>query len=319
MLDFFLLKIDLGRLPLLRCGAALVVAAGLCQCASKSSVRDADVVVSVPDQKLGYYRDGRLVESFKVSTSKFGIGDAPGSCRTPLGKHEVVAKIGHGLPKGAVLKSRQWNGEVLKPNAPGRDPVVSRIMWLSGLEKDNHNAQKRFIYIHGTTEEDRLGKPASYGCVRMAMGDVISLFNEVNVGAKVVITKDHLPKSEPVSIPVPENDKGMLAAQTKPVPAAAEQPVTSKSVPVSAEIPAASPPSTPGELHSGYEPAHPPHTPIKGERTSNGKQRLSLPVERSVSKTDEKKSKTKHEVTLKSSKKSGPTPTSKKHKTDNAA
>lgn len=301
----------------------MAVALGLCQCASKSSVRDADVVVSVPDQKLGYYRDGHLVESFKVSTSKFGLGDGLGSCRTPLGKHEVVAKIGHGLPKGAVLKSRQWNGEVLKPNAPGRDPVVSRIMWLSGLEKDNHNAQKRFIYIHGTTEEDRLGKPASYGCVRMSMSDVIALFNEVDVGAKVVITKDHLPKSELISVPEPSQDsQAMLAAQTKPVPAAVEQGVTGKSVPVSTEIPAASASSAPGELHSGYEPAHPPRTPVKGERISNGKQRLSLPVDRSVSKAGEKKSsKTKHEVTLKSSKKNGPTPTSKKHKnkSDNAA
>jgi hypothetical protein len=110
-----------------------------------------------------------------------------------LGKAEVIAKIGHGLPSGAVIKSRQWNGEVLKPNAPGRDPIVSRILWLRGLEYSNRNAFNRFIYIHGTTEENRIGQPASYGCVRMKSKDVIDLFNTVSIGAKVIITDRKLP------------------------------------------------------------------------------------------------------------------------------
>ena len=161
----------------------------------KSTPAKSDVVVSVRDQKLGVYdTSGKLVKTFKISTSKFGLGDNPGSNCTPLGKHEIVAKIGHGLPKGAVLKSRQWNGEVLPPNAPGRDPIVSRIMWLKGLETQNRNAYHRFIYIHGTPEEKNLGKPASYGCIRMGMSDVIRLFEEMPVGSRVEITPKHLPR-----------------------------------------------------------------------------------------------------------------------------
>lgn len=177
---------------LLRVAVCVVAAGCLSQCTTK--LPKGDVVVSVKDQKLGIYSsDGKLAKQFVISTSKFGLGDQRGSNRTPLGKHEIVAKIGKGLPAGAVLKSRRWNGEVLKPNAPGRDPIVSRILWLKGVERTNKNAFNRFIYIHGTPEENRLGTPASYGCVRMGMKDVVDLFNCVDIGAKVVITKDHLP------------------------------------------------------------------------------------------------------------------------------
>jgi len=174
----------------------LLAATSLFNVACKSTPAKTDVVVSVRDQKLGVYdASGKLVRSYKISTSKFGLGDQPGSNCTPLGKHEIVAKIGHGLPKGAVLKSRHWNGEVLPPNAPGRDPIVSRILWLKGLEGQNRNAFNRFIYIHGTPEEKRLGKPASYGCIRMGMNDVIKLFEDLGIGAQVEITKKPLPKS----------------------------------------------------------------------------------------------------------------------------
>lgn len=184
---------------LLKVAVAATLVGSLCQCTS--SKPKGDVVVSVKDQKLGIYStDGKLAKKYVISTSKFGLGDQRGSNRTPLGTHEIVAKIGHGLPAGAVLKSRRWNGEVLKPNAPGRDPIVSRILWLKGTEKTNQNAFNRFIYIHGTPEENRLGQPASYGCVRMGMKDVVDLFNTVDVGAKVVITKDHLPKGAPDKI-----------------------------------------------------------------------------------------------------------------------
>jgi lipoprotein-anchoring transpeptidase ErfK/SrfK len=174
--------------------ASLLLCFGLVSC--KSTPPKTDVVVSVKDQKLGVYdMNGKLVKTYKISTSKFGLGDQPGSNRTPLGVHEIVAKIGHGLPKGAVLKSRSWNGEVIQPDAPGRDPIVSRILWLKGLESDNKNAYKRFIYIHGTPEERNLGRPASYGCIRMGMEDVIKLFEELRIGAKVKVTPKALPKS----------------------------------------------------------------------------------------------------------------------------
>jgi lipoprotein-anchoring transpeptidase ErfK/SrfK len=173
-----------------------LVAASLVSVSCKSTPKDADVIVSVKDQKLGIYdQNGKLIQSYKISTSKFGLGDTPGSNCTPLGKHEIVAKIGHGLPKGAVLKSRSWNGEVLPPNAPGRDPIVSRILWLKGLEGRNRNAFNRFIYIHGTPEEKNLGKPASYGCIRMGMTDVIKLFEDLGIGTTVEITPKRLPRS----------------------------------------------------------------------------------------------------------------------------
>ena len=167
----------------------------LCCCSGPSP--RSRVVVSVGDQRLGVYdRNGVLEKTYNISTSKFGLGDALNSYRTPLGRHEVIAKIGHGLPSGAVLKSRRWNGEVLRPDAPGRDPIVSRILWLDGQERGNRNAKRRYIYIHGTTEERNLGKPVSYGCIRMGMRDVVELFNSLRIGDDVYVTKRGLPKGE---------------------------------------------------------------------------------------------------------------------------
>lgn len=185
---------EAGRI-ILRTLACLAMACMACQCSSSSSSSSEKVVVSVKEQKLGVYQEGKLKKQYKISTSKFGLGDKPGSCCTPLGKHEVIAKIGHGLPPGAVLKSRHWNGEVLKPNAPGRDPIVSRILWLRGLDSKNRNAFGRYIYIHGTTEENRIGQPASYGCIRMKSRDVIDLFDNVGIGVRVDITEKGLPRA----------------------------------------------------------------------------------------------------------------------------
>jgi|JI6StandDraft_1071083.scaffolds.fasta_scaffold01395_18 hypothetical protein len=183
--------------------------------ACSSSTPKSEIIVSVKDQKLGLYDAGVLRKEFVISTSKFGIGDQPNSYRTPLGKHEIIAKIGHGLPTGAVLKSRHWNGEVLKPNAPGRDPIVSRILWLRGMEGTNRNAMNRYIYIHGTTEENRLGKPASYGCIRMGMKDVVDLFNDVGIGAKVVITRSDLPAGKRLEQPKPTPEAETVIASKK--------------------------------------------------------------------------------------------------------
>lgn len=203
----------LSQLRVLAGRFALVFMATLL--ASCGSAPKSEVVVSVKDQKLGLYDSGVLKKEFAISTSKFGIGDQPNSYRTPLGKHEVIAKIGHGLPTGAVLKSRSWNGEVLKPNAPGRDPIVSRILWLRGMEGTNRNAMKRYIYIHGTTEECKLGKPASYGCIRMGMKDVVEVFEGVGIGAKVVITRDKLPSGGKAEEPKPTPEEDSVIAEKK--------------------------------------------------------------------------------------------------------
>jgi len=147
------------------------------------------MIVSVSDQKMLLVRDGEPVKTYKVSTSKFGVGDKPGSNRTPLGHLRVDKKIGGAAPQGAVFKCRRPTGEILKPNSPGRDPVVTRILWLKGQEERNQNAFKRTIYIHGTPEEKRLGHPASFGCIRMSSRDVVDLYNRVGYGADVFIIR----------------------------------------------------------------------------------------------------------------------------------
>jgi len=154
------------------------------------------MVISVRDQRMLPVRDGKPVKSYKISTSKFGVGDRPRSNCTPLGRMEVVRKIGDGQRPGAVFKARRPTGEILKPNAPGRDPIVSRILWLKGTQSQNRNAFRRFIYIHGTPEEWRLGAPASYGCIRMGSRDVIDLYNRVGYGADVFVIRGSLAKNE---------------------------------------------------------------------------------------------------------------------------
>ncbi len=150
------------------------------------------MIVSVRDQRMLLVKDGKPVKSYTVSTSKFGIGSRSGSNHTPLGRMEVARKIGGGYPTGMVFKSRRATGEVLKPNAPGRDPIVSRILWLHGKEAENRNTFGRCVYIHGTPEEWKLGTPASYGCIRMGMKDVVDLYNRVGEGAEVRVIRGSL-------------------------------------------------------------------------------------------------------------------------------
>jgi lipoprotein-anchoring transpeptidase ErfK/SrfK len=147
------------------------------------------VIVSVRDQAMAVIRDGVRVKTYPVSTSKFGLGDRPSSYGTPLGSMRIAQKIGAGLKPGAVLKHRQATGEVLRPNTPGRDPIVSRILWLRGLESQNARAFARKIYIHGTADERHIGSPASYGCIRMKSRDVIRVFEQLPVGTKVEVVK----------------------------------------------------------------------------------------------------------------------------------
>lgn len=143
------------------------------------------VIVSVPDQKLIVLDNGTRVAEYAVSTSRYGVGDRRGSYATPLGTLEVAQKIGANAPIGSVFKGRHRTGEILPPNARGRDPIVTRILWLRGLENRNSNAFERGIYIHGTPVERQIGRPASYGCIRMRSRDVVKLFELVGVGAKI--------------------------------------------------------------------------------------------------------------------------------------
>ncbi len=161
---------------------------------------------------------------YPVSTSKFGLGDVPGQGYTPLGELEVADKIGDGAPAGAVLKSRRPTGEIVAIDAPGRDAIVARILWLRGLEAQNQNAYDRYIYIHGTPEERNIGRPVSYGCVRMRSQDVMALYGTVGKGARVYIENAPLAEAaQPllapgVSLPAPPAQAGGAVAQAVPVP-----------------------------------------------------------------------------------------------------
>jgi L,D-transpeptidase catalytic domain len=174
---------------------SILVALGLVSCVQRDNLHR--VVVSVSDQAMDVYARDRLIARYLVSTSKFGIGDSRGTYRTPLGHLEIAKKIGAGAPIGAVFKNRKPTGEVLVPDAPGRDPIVTRILWLKGLEGQNADAFDRYIYIHGTPEERNIGRPASFGCIRMRSHDIVRLFATLGVGAKVEIIPGPLPESTP--------------------------------------------------------------------------------------------------------------------------
>jgi L,D-transpeptidase catalytic domain len=169
------------------------------------------VIISVKDQKLMLMSNGERLATYPISTSKFGVGDAWGRMTTPLGFLQVAQKIGDHAPVGAVFRNRRFTGEILKPNAPGRDPVITRIIWLKGLQAENAHAFSRCIYIHGTPEEKTIGRPASYGCIRMKSRDVTELYAQLPIGALVEIVNDKLPK-------VPKAPSGAVFALEQPKP-----------------------------------------------------------------------------------------------------
>ena len=167
---------------------ALSILFATSQLSSALSVATA-MIVSVSDQQLALIDRGKLISKYPISTSKFGLGDGSGSYRTPLGVLFVSAKFGDRLPAGAVIKNRVPTGEIVNPNAPGRDAIVSRVIWLRGMEQQNRDARDRCIYIHGTPEERLLGRPASFGCIRMRSRDVIALYDLAHIGMHVTITQ----------------------------------------------------------------------------------------------------------------------------------
>jgi lipoprotein-anchoring transpeptidase ErfK/SrfK len=182
----------------LRMLCRLGVSASLISAASAFAITpintSSELIISVRDQKLLLVQNGAKVATYPVSTSMFGLGDDRGRMTTPLGYLAVEKKIGDNVPVGAVFHNRRLTGEVLQPDAPGRDPITTRIIWLRGLEAQNAHAFQRCIYIHGTPEEKKIGQPASYGCIRMKSSDVAALYDRVPVGALVQIVPDRLPK-----------------------------------------------------------------------------------------------------------------------------
>jgi lipoprotein-anchoring transpeptidase ErfK/SrfK len=145
-----------------------------------------NIHISIRDQRLTLKDNETPVRSYPVSTSRFGIGTEEGSMRTPPGRFCIAKKIGSEMPSGTIFRSRV----PLKPDEPlppTEDLVMSRILWLDGLDEQNANTRDRFIYIHGTKHEQKIGTPDSCGCVRLRNADVIELFDYVDEGTPVVI------------------------------------------------------------------------------------------------------------------------------------
>ena len=152
--------------------------------------------VSIAEQRLYLLQDEQVVRDFVVSTAKNGVGEEYGSERTPRGWHVIRAKIGAGCAPGTVFVNRRPTGEIYSPELrrryPQRDWILTRILWLSGLEPGRNrlgrvDTLRRFIYIHGCPDEDTLGMPGSHGCVKMRNRDVIELFERVPAGTRVLI------------------------------------------------------------------------------------------------------------------------------------
>jgi lipoprotein-anchoring transpeptidase ErfK/SrfK len=157
----------------------------------------AEIVVSIPDQTLAVVDGEKVLVRYPVSTSRFGNGDNVGSYRTPLGTLFVSGKFGDHLPVGTVIKNRVPTGEVIAVDAPNRDAIISRVIWLRGMEEENSAAHDRCIYIHGTPEERYIGKPFSFGCIRMRSRDVIALYDSVHIGMHVTISEKPIDKLLP--------------------------------------------------------------------------------------------------------------------------
>lgn len=167
---------------------------------SQQLLDQALIIVEISEQKLYLYdgeqeRADKLVIDYPVSTSKYGIGSQARSNKTPLGRHRIEKKVGHSAPKGTIFKGRQNTGRIALMNRKGAgDVITSRILWLKGLEPGLNagpgiDSYKRYIYIHGTAEENKIGRPASHGCVRMYNKDVIDLFDRVPEGTLVDIRR----------------------------------------------------------------------------------------------------------------------------------
>jgi lipoprotein-anchoring transpeptidase ErfK/SrfK len=199
-------KMDVSAI---RC-LVLLLALILASCAAPDTQHQ--IVVSTREQKLAIIDRGNVLAVYPVSTSKFGLGDRRGSRYTPLGKMQIAKKIGDSAPPGAVFKDRLRTGEIVVPDSPGRDPIVTRILWLRGLEAQNANAFSRDIYIHGTPEEQRIGTPASYGCIRMRSSDIVQLYDIVGTGVAVTIV------NAPLAAAVPSLVSAHSMSDTNPAP-----------------------------------------------------------------------------------------------------
>ena len=157
---------------------------------------DRHIEINLTDQRLRLFEDRRVTMDVTVSTASNGAGERNGSECTPRGAHVIRAKIGAGAAPGTVFVGRRATGEIYSPELgarhPGRDWILTRILWLSGKETGRNrlglvDTMRRYIYIHGTPDQVTLGVPGSHGCIRMRNRDIIDLFDRVPVGTPVTI------------------------------------------------------------------------------------------------------------------------------------
>jgi lipoprotein-anchoring transpeptidase ErfK/SrfK len=159
-------------------------------------IPDTFLDISIPEQRLAIVDSGKEICSYPVSTAKNGVGERRGSECTPRGWHVIRAKIGAELPLNSVFVGRRATGEIydeeLGQQYPKRDWILTRILWLGGLEPGKNRYGEvdtcwRYIYIHGAPDESLIGLPASHGCIRMKNADMLDLFNRVQAGVRVYI------------------------------------------------------------------------------------------------------------------------------------
>ena len=156
------------------------------------------ILINIERQSLAILRDGCVERDYLVSTATLGAGEQKGSYQTPRGLHLVRAKIGNGMPENAVFVGRRWTGEIWTPELhakyPGRDWILTRILWLSGSQPGLNrlgcvDTMRRYVYIHGTPDITELGRPGSHGCIRMGNADMIELFERVPAYTPVEIVE----------------------------------------------------------------------------------------------------------------------------------
>ncbi|MFP4609826.1 MAG: L,D-transpeptidase family protein [Thiohalophilus sp.] len=155
-----------------------------------------EIKISVARQELTVLARDKCIATFSVATAKNGVGERNGSEQTPRGRHVIRAKIGAGQPVNTVFVARRPTGEIYSPalreQYPDRDWILTRILWLSGLEPGVNrlgavDTMRRYVYIHGCPEEDKMGIPSSHGCIKMRNDDILTLFDMVPYGTPVLI------------------------------------------------------------------------------------------------------------------------------------
>jgi len=158
----------------------------------------ATIYISIAEQRLALRQDANVLFECSISSAKNGVGEIQGSECTPRGWHYIRARIGQGCPVNTVFIARRPSGELysqeLRAQYPARDWILTRILWLCGLEPGFNrlgevDTMRRYIYIHGCPDDDRLGQPGSHGCIKLRNQDVVSLFELVPAGTRVLISE----------------------------------------------------------------------------------------------------------------------------------